>query len=81
MVIVYKPTQKGIEFCRSVLEPYERIFPRNKDSVDLDTITNNTSNNNDNNNNLSGKQVIKSSHQKQVDGEQKEHTELPLITP
>src|ERR687883_318199 len=28
MVIVYKPTQKGIEFCRSILEPYERIFPR-----------------------------------------------------
>ena len=78
MVIVYKPTQKGIEFCRSVLEPYERIFPRNKDSVvDLDTITNNTSNNN----NLSGRPVIKSSHQKQVDGEQKQYTELPLITP
>ncbi len=33
MVIVYKPTQKGIEFCRSVLEPYERIFPRKKETV------------------------------------------------
>ena len=22
IVIVYKPTQKGIEFCRSILEPY-----------------------------------------------------------
>src|ERR687884_92768 len=30
MVIVYKPTQKGIEFCRSVLEPYERIFPNHE---------------------------------------------------
>jgi DNA-binding PadR family transcriptional regulator len=33
MVIVYKPTHKGIEFCRSILEPYERMFPRNKESI------------------------------------------------
>jgi predicted transcriptional regulator len=25
---MYKPTQKGIEFCRSILEPYEKMFPR-----------------------------------------------------
>jgi predicted transcriptional regulator len=24
----YKPTQKGIDFCRSILEPYEIMFPR-----------------------------------------------------
>jgi hypothetical protein len=30
MVTVYKPTQKGIEFCRSILEPYEKMFPRRK---------------------------------------------------
>jgi predicted transcriptional regulator len=79
MVIVYKPTQKGIEFCRSVLEPYERIFPRNKDSIiDLDT---NNNHNNNNNCSISGKPVIKSSHQKQGGGEQKQHTELHLITP
>jgi predicted transcriptional regulator len=28
----YKPTQKGIEFCKRILEPYEIMFPR-KDSV------------------------------------------------
>jgi hypothetical protein len=33
VVMVYKPTQKGIDFCRSILEPYERMFPRKKESV------------------------------------------------
>jgi predicted transcriptional regulator len=37
-IIVYKPTQKGVEFCRSILEPYERMFPRRKESV---VVTNN----------------------------------------
>jgi predicted transcriptional regulator len=32
-VMVYKPTQKGIDFCRSILDPYERMFPRKKESV------------------------------------------------
>jgi predicted transcriptional regulator len=27
-ITVYKPTQKGIEFCRNILEPYEIMFPR-----------------------------------------------------
>jgi predicted transcriptional regulator len=27
---IYKPTQKGIEFCRTILEPYEKMFPRKK---------------------------------------------------
>jgi len=40
MVMVYKPTQKGIDFCRSILEPYERMFPRKKES--LLTVNNNT---------------------------------------
>ena|ERR687888_234218 len=31
MVAIYKPTQKGIEFCRRILEPYEKMFPRRKD--------------------------------------------------
>ena len=27
-VTVYKPTQKGIDFSRQILEPYEIMFPR-----------------------------------------------------
>jgi predicted transcriptional regulator len=30
-VTIYKPTQKGMAFCREILEPYERVFPRRKD--------------------------------------------------
>ena len=30
VVTVYRATQKGIEFCRSILEPYEKMFPRRK---------------------------------------------------
>jgi predicted transcriptional regulator len=47
MVIVYKPTQKGIEFCRSILEPYERMFPRKKESLLTVNNTNSISNSND----------------------------------
>ena len=77
MVIVYKPTHKGIEFCRSILEPYERIFPRNKESVvdNVNSIMNNASNNNSNT--TTEKPAIKSSLQK---GEQKQQKEFPLIT-
>jgi predicted transcriptional regulator len=42
VIAIYKPTQKGIEFCRSILEPYERMFPRRKESV---VIVNNNTNN------------------------------------
>jgi predicted transcriptional regulator len=73
MVIVYKPTQKGIEFCRSVLEPYERIFPRNKDSVVV----------NNNRDNIAVKPILKSGHQEQVAGgeeQQQKKQELPLKT-
>ncbi len=27
-ITTYKPTQQGIDFCRSILEPYEIMFPR-----------------------------------------------------
>ena len=47
MVMVYKPTQKGIDFCRSILEPYERMFPRKKESLLTLNNTNSISNSND----------------------------------
>jgi hypothetical protein len=25
---IYTPTENGIAFCRSILEPYENMFPR-----------------------------------------------------
>lgn len=30
VVTIYKPTQKGLEFCRTILEPYENVFPRKR---------------------------------------------------
>ena len=30
-VAIYRPKQKGIAFCRDILEPYEKMFPRRKD--------------------------------------------------
>jgi predicted transcriptional regulator len=33
IVAIYKPTQKGIEFCRSILLPYEKMFPRRKEPI------------------------------------------------
>ncbi|MGI0087441.1 MAG: winged helix-turn-helix domain-containing protein [Nitrosotalea sp.] len=30
IVTIYKPTQEGIEFSRTILEPYEKLFPRKK---------------------------------------------------
>jgi predicted transcriptional regulator len=29
-ITVYKPTQKGIEFCNKIIEPYEKMFPRHR---------------------------------------------------
>ena len=46
IVTVYKPTQKGIEFSRSILEPYERIFPRKEKKEESVVIVNNDSNTN-----------------------------------
>ena len=34
VVTVYRPTQKGREFCRSILEPYEKMFPRRKSIIE-----------------------------------------------
>ena len=31
-VTVYSATQKGLEFCRSIIEPYEKLFPRPADA-------------------------------------------------
>lgn len=30
-VAIYRATQGGMEFCRTILEPYEKMFPRRKD--------------------------------------------------
>ena len=27
-ISIFKPTQNGIDFCRAILEPYEKTFPR-----------------------------------------------------
>jgi len=29
-ITIYKPTQKGIEFCNKIIVPYEKVFPRDK---------------------------------------------------
>jgi predicted transcriptional regulator len=34
-ITAYKSTQRGIEFCKRILEPYEIMFPR-KDSIQHD---------------------------------------------
>jgi predicted transcriptional regulator len=30
-VAIYRPTHSGIEFSRTILEPYEKMFPRRKE--------------------------------------------------
>jgi predicted transcriptional regulator len=30
-VAIYNATPSGMEFCRTILEPYEKMFPRRKD--------------------------------------------------
>lgn len=35
-ITVYKPTQKGLEFCSTILEPYEKVFPRKKHVAERD---------------------------------------------
>ena len=32
-VTMYKVTPKGIDFCQTILEPYENIFPRKEKSI------------------------------------------------
>ena len=58
IVAIYKPTQKGIEFCRSILEPYEKMFPRRKESVV--------------NNNAEEKLARKATCQKEVEQQEKQ---------
>lgn len=29
-ITIYSPTERGIEFSRTILEPYERMFPRRR---------------------------------------------------
>lgn len=39
-ITIYKPTQKGIEFCNKIIEPYEKMFPRQRQqskSSDIET--------------------------------------------
>lgn len=31
VVAIYRVTQGGMEFCRTILEPYEKMFPRRKE--------------------------------------------------
>ena len=33
IISIYKPTEKGSEFCRTILQSYEKMFPRKKLSV------------------------------------------------
>ena len=33
IVTIYRSTQKGVAFCRDILDPYEKMFPRRKDEV------------------------------------------------
>ena len=30
-VAIYRATMNGMDFCRTILEPYEKMFPRRKD--------------------------------------------------
>ncbi|MGI0066090.1 MAG: winged helix-turn-helix domain-containing protein [Nitrosotalea sp.] len=32
IITMYKPTPKGIEFCKTILDPYENLFPRKKNA-------------------------------------------------
>ena len=72
IVAIYKPTQKGIEFCRSILEPYEKMFPRRKESVVYD-------NNSNSNKEEKPAGQLSSPQQEEVDHQQEEQ-HLRLIT-
>lgn len=38
-VTFYRPTQRGVAFCRDILEPYEKMFPRRKNEKKPATTT------------------------------------------
>lgn len=42
-ITIYRPTQKGIEFCKDILEPYERLFPRRRSNSQNDEESNGSS--------------------------------------
>ena len=62
---IYSPTQKGVEFCKKILEPYEKMFPRRKNIV-IDTNNNikTKDSNNNNNKNEQGNHSKSSSSQR-----------------
>ena len=35
-VTMYKATQKGLEFCKTILDPYEELFPRKSKNPEAD---------------------------------------------
>jgi predicted transcriptional regulator len=37
-ITIYRPTEKGMEFSRTILEPYEKMFPRWKKETSMITI-------------------------------------------
>jgi predicted transcriptional regulator len=37
IITMYKPTQKGIDFCKTILDTYENFFPRKKNTEKKDT--------------------------------------------
>ena len=37
LITIYSPTEKGIDFSRTILEPYERMFPRRRNRVSKST--------------------------------------------
>ena|SRR5215475_989280 len=37
LITIYSPTEKGIDFSRTILEPYERMFPRRRNRVNEST--------------------------------------------
>jgi predicted transcriptional regulator len=74
IVAIYKPTQKGIEFCRSILEPYEKMFPRRKE-----TVVYNSSNSNSNNEDKPARQQV-GPQEEEGEGEQPQPHLRQLIT-
>jgi predicted transcriptional regulator len=36
IITIFKVTQKGMEFCREILEPFEKLFPRSGISRPVD---------------------------------------------
>jgi predicted transcriptional regulator len=57
-ITIYRPTQKGIEFCNRIIVPYEKVFPREKKlqiKIDKRTIESGAVEDNEN---KSGRRII-----------------------